>query len=353
MKNRRFVLFAALLLLQCSYAFAGQPPAILPASFSGWQKNAVGAKSGTDPVLADPVDAAVLREYRFSDAELATYGRDDRTMQVKAVRFSDATGAYGAFTFYQQPQMRSEKIGDQGASNNRRILFYRGNVLVDVLLDRVTAMSAADLRTLAAALPQVQGESAAPPNLDSNLPRHGLIPHTERFIRGPVAMERLGVSVPAALVDFNMSPEMLLAQYASSWGEGNLLLIDYPTHQIAMEKIRAIQAASLPGGPYYFKRTGPIVAIVSGNIPGDEAQTLLASVNWDANVTITQSTKPDFRNNVFSMLSGIIMLIGAILLLALIFGFAFGGFRLLAKKFFPNKVFDRPEDMEIIRLNLK
>ena len=46
-------------------------------------------------------------------------------------------------------------------------------------------------------------------------------------------------------------------------------------------------------------------------------------------------------------------LIGAILLVALIFGFAFGGIRIVAKRLFPNRVFDRPEDVEIIRLNLK
>jgi hypothetical protein len=38
---------------------------------------------------------------------------------------------------------------------------------------------------------------------------------------------------------------------------------------------------------------------------------------------------------------------------ALVFGFAFGGIRILAAKLFPGKVFDRPEQVEIIQLNLK
>ena len=33
-------------------------------------------------------------------------------------------------------------------------------------------------------------------------------------------------------------------------------------------------------------------------------------------------------------------------------GLAFGGFRLAMKRVFPNKVFDRPEQMEIIALHL-
>jgi hypothetical protein len=34
-------------------------------------------------------------------------------------------------------------------------------------------------------------------------------------------------------------------------------------------------------------------------------------------------------------------------------GIAFGGVRILLRKWFPNKVIDRPEDVEFIRLDLK
>ena len=53
------------------------------------------------------------------------------------------------------------------------------------------------------------------------------------------------------------------------------------------------------------------------------------------------------------LIVGVFVLIGFIGVLALILGFAFGGARVLAKKIFPNRVFDRPEDVEIIRLNLE
>ena len=352
MKNCFSILLWTLLFTSCCYA-ATKEATLLPSSFNGWQKDASTAKTGADPAIADQADAAVLKEYGFSDAELATYTRDDRKMQVKAARFSDVSGAYGAFTYYQQPRMRSEQIGDEGASNNLRILFYRSNVLVDVLLDRVTAMSAGDLRALADALPGVQGRLSVLPDVPGRLPQKLLISHSAHYITGPVAMEHLGAAIPAALVDFDKSPELAMGKYRSTWGEANLLLIDYPTPQIAMERERAMQAASLPGGPFYFKRTGPIVAIVNGNIPEDEAQSLLGSVNWDANVTMTQPTRLDPKNNVGNLIIGIFVLIGFIVILALIFGFAFGGVRLLAKKLFPDKVFDRPEDVEIIRLDLK
>lgn len=352
MKNRFFILIFGLICSALALSASPQPAAILPPSFNGWEK-AAGAKTETEPATADPAGADVLKEYGFSDVELATYTRDDRRMEVKAARFKNASGTFGAFTFYQQPQMHTEKIGDEGASNGVRILFYRGNILVDVLLDRVTAMSASDLRALADALPPIHGDLASLPTLTGNLPRRSYIAHTDRYVVGPVAMERLGAPIPAMLVDFGMSPELAMARYSSTWGEANLTLIGYPTPQIATEKLHAFQTASLPGGPFYFRRSGPIVVIVNGNVPEDEARSLLASVNYDANVTITQATRLDPHNNVGNLIVGVFVLIGLILLLALIFGFAFGGVRILAKKLFPNRVFDRPEDVEIIRLNLK
>jgi len=326
---------------------------VLPDAFNGWQLEKQTVKTGNDAAAVDAADSAVLKEYGFSGFESATYTRNGRKMQVKVAHFNDASGAYGAFTFYVQPQMQTEKLGDQGASNNNRILFYRGNLLVDVGLEQVTAMSAADLRALAESLPRPKGTNSALPVLPTNLPKQSYVSHTAHYVLGPVALGRLGVPLPASLVDFSMSPEVAFARYRSSNGEATLTLIAYPTPQIATERLKAMQAASIPGGPFYFKRTGPIVAAVNGNIPESEAQSLLASVNYDADVTWNQPTKLNPRDNIGNLIVGIFMLIGVLLLVSLILGFAFGGVRVIAKKLFPDKFFDRPEDVEIIQLNLK
>jgi hypothetical protein len=332
---------------------ARQDSTLLPATFDGWQEEKSSLKAGSDPASADATDAPVLKENGFADFESANYSRNGRQMQIKAARFNDASGAYGAFTYYRQPQMQSENIGDAGVSNNRRILFYRGNILVDATLDQVTAMSAADLRALAEALPRPKGNTSALPTLPLNVPKQSLVKNTARYIVGPVALERQGVPIPAALVNFNVSPEVEFANYRSSNGSANLTLIEYPTPQIAGERLKAFQSAGLAGGPFYFKRSGPLLAAVNGNIPESEAQSLLASVNYDADVTWNQPTKPNPRDNIGGILVAIITLIGLILLVALILGFAFGGVRIIAKKFYPDRFFDKPEDVEIIQLDLK
>ena len=349
----RYVLLAVCL---ASVAF-GQPktaePSFLPHSFSGWQVQAPSIKANSDPATVDPADSQILKEYGFTDSESATYSRNGRKMQIKAARFNDASGAFGAFTYYVQPQMRIETIGDAGASNNSRILFYKGNILVDVTLDDVTAMSGADLRTLAEALPRPKGNIAVLPVLPRNLPAQSKLPNTTRYVVGPEALTRLGVPIPAQLIDFSKSPEIVTAKYRTSAGEGSMTIVGYPTPQIARDRIAAMQGASLGGGPFFFKRSGPYVAAVNGSIPSDEAQALLASVNYDADVTWNQPTKMKPGEDRAGFVVALILLCVLAVLGALVFGFAFGGIRLLIAKLYPNKVFNRPESVDIIRLDLK
>ena len=346
-------LFTVACLLLSSVLTYAKTPDVLPASFNGWQLDKASIKSGSDPASIDGADAAVLKEYGFVDFESASYARNGRKMQIKAARFSDATGAFGAFTYYVQPQMQVEKIGDQGASSNSRILFFKGNLLVDVAVEHLSAMSGADLRALADALPRPKDNTGKLPALPGNLPSQSLLRNSSRYILGPEAMSRLGGLIPAQLIDFSKSPELAIGRYRTSQGEASVTLISYPTPQIARERMEAMQAAPLSGGPFYFKRSGPYVVAVSGNIPGDEAQSLLASVNYDADVTLLQPTKPKPVEDRAGFIAALVLLCVITVLGAFVFGFVFGGIRVLANRFFPNRVFSRTESAEIIRLNLK
>ncbi|MGA7906027.1 MAG: DUF6599 family protein, partial [Candidatus Sulfotelmatobacter sp.] len=93
-----------------------QAQSLLPAQFGGWQRRGT-LQASKDAAAADPANAAVLKEYGFTDLETCSYTRDDgRTLKIRAARFADASGAFGAYTFYLQPEMAREEIGDQGAS---------------------------------------------------------------------------------------------------------------------------------------------------------------------------------------------------------------------------------------------
>src|ERR1043166_6535250 len=342
-----------LLLATVASAQSKAPAGPLPQTFSGWRIDSKSVKASKDPAAADATDAPVLKEYGFTDVESATYSRNDRKMQIKAARFSDATGAFGAFTYYVQPQMQVEKIGDRAPSSNTRILFFKGNILVDATIEHLSAMSGADLRSLADALPRLTNENGKLPTLPANLPAQSLERNTSRYIIGPEALARLGAPIPAQLIDFSKSPEVATGKYRTSQGEASVTLVSYPTPQIARERMDAMQAAALSGGPFYFKRTGTYVVAVNGRIPTDEARALLASVNSDADVIQLQPTKPRPAEDRAGFIFALVMLCVIAVLAALIFGFVFGGIRILANRMFPNRFFGRPESAEIIRLDLR
>jgi hypothetical protein len=326
---------------------------LLPHQFGGWHLSSP-ARASSDPAVADPVNAAVLKEYGFDSFEAATYVRDDgRKLALKAARFADTSGAYGAFTFYKTPLMLVEKIGDQAGSLNERVLFYHGNILVDAVFQRLSAMSAAELRELAGDLPLAAGSTQSLPGLPAYLPSQAYVKNSAKYVLGPTTLERVGAPLPSQLVDFNAGAEIVLGKYASSGGEATLMLISYPTPQIAGDHLRKILTAQAQAGSTTVsKRTGPIVVVVSGALSQSEAKSLLAAVNYEADVTWNENTYFDKRNNIGNLVWNALVLCGILMAFALVVGIAFGGLRVLVQRIIPEKVFHREEQMDFISLQL-
>jgi hypothetical protein len=379
-------IFFVICALSCAAAFAAEPPApaavsptsvsaipILPTEFAGWQVKGAVARSA-DPAAADEANAPVLKEYSFQRLEKAAYTRDDgRNLVIKAAVFADASGAYGAFTYYYSDEMGQETIGGQAAFLNNRVLFYQGNVLVDAVFDRMSVMSAAQLRELAGLLPQAEGNKGNPPSLPTYLPKRAFgknfEKNTTKYILGPVTLDRIGSPLPGSMVDFKSGAEVVMGRYAAAAGDSTLMLIEYPTPQIAAERLRQIDASvdvshrvtqQQPGvasmvdvGPFFDTRTGPILVIAAGPLSKSEARSLMSSISYEADVTWNENTYVSKKDNLANFLFNAIVLCGIVVGLALVAGIAFGGLRVIVKRLFPDSVFDRREAMEIISLHLE
>jgi hypothetical protein len=324
-----------------------------------------------DPAVADAVNVPVLKEYGFVRLERAAYTRDDgRNLTIRAMVFEDTSGAYGAFTYYDSPDMEEETIGERGAFQNNRVLFYQGNVLVDAVFDRTSVMSASQLRQLAGLLPQPESGKRNAPSLPEYLPKRisdsspALERSTTKYVLGPVTLDRVGSPLAAGVVDFTSGAEVVMAKYAANAGDSTLMLVEYPTPQIAAERLRQIDAAhkitqQQPGvapivdvGPFFDARTGPIIVVAAGPLSQSEARSLMAAISYEADVTWNENTYVSKKDNLANFLFNAIILCGIVVGLALVAGVAFGGLRVLVKRLFPDSVFDRPEAVEFISLHL-
>lgn len=350
---KQFLKSILLITLLGVVACAASGENILPKSFAGWTQSRE-ITTATRPEQVDAAYPAVLDEYGFTGSETATYTRPDgRTLTLKAARFKDATGAYGAFTFYRDPLMKEERIGTKSASANERILFFRSNVLVDAKFDHVTGMSAAELRELAGMLPEAPASAANLPNLPEYLPKQEAVESSAKYILGPQTLAATKTPLSAELVDFATEPEILTQRYSTADGPLTLMLVQYPTPQIAIERLRAFQASSDSGSAFVARRTGSIVVVENGNVGNSEAKALLNSVNYEAEVTWNEATSLSKRDNIGNLLVAVFGLIGILLVFGLIFGVFFGGIRLLLTRYFPGTVFDLPENVEILQLHLR
>ena len=336
---------------------------ILPEDFAGWHTGDI--RRSQDASVADSTDVALLKECGFTAFESATFTRDGRTLQVKAARFADVSGTLAAFAAYREPPMQRESIGDQAASFNERILFSRGNVLVQARFEKLTAMSASELRELANELPLPTGNAAIPPKLVNYLPQRGIVENSARYVLGPVGLKKAGGSLSPDLVDFGVDAEVVLGRYITAEGMATLVIVNYPTNEIATDRLRHIDtehqtaASSDRNGPpvvqvgeLFARRSGPLVAVVSGAISKNEARSLLGSVNYQADVTWNENTFFHKFDNPNILIFNVFLLAFVMAGLAIVAGITFGGIRVALNRFWPGHRFAQPEGDGFISLGL-
>lgn len=340
---------------------------LLPDAFAGWVIQGA-AENVTDPAKADGANAQALREYQFTHALLATYKREGETLTVHALGFLDASGAFGAFSFYRKDNWPKADIGTGAASNGNRVVFWVGNTVVDATFSEVGPMSAGELRELAKQIPVPQGNRAMAPPILLNLPKTALDKQTMHYALGVTSYVGAGGVLPPEMVGFDRGAETVTASYGLSTNTATLTLIDYPTPQMASQqeaRFRDYLKAGSHAQPAFPKplmdsdqaslevrRSGPLVAIVSGDAIPDESHKLLESVNFQEElVNIPQPTESEV-NKTGRLLMGIASLVIIGSAAAILLGLFLGGGRALWRVAH-GKPASSVYEAEFIQLNLQ
>jgi hypothetical protein len=324
----RILALSALLVSTLAFAAPGpqsaQPGALLPQAFAGWTQTP--AKDATPSPSTE--EAAVMQEYGLAQRQSGSYGKDNSELMVRAWRFKDATGAYGAFTSIRQAGMHPETLGHEGGSAGDHFIFWNGATVIDASFAHPASDERSAMIALAAQIPSVGGAAGIPPTLPHYLPTAQLDASSVKYAIGPAGYARMGAQLPATAVDFGLDTEVVSAQYGP---KGRLLLLLYPTPQIAGAHLKTIDAIAKASG-FSTKRAGPLVAIVSGSASAQKAQQLLAAVHFDDFVTINhpEGYVPE-TVKLYRLLTGITMMVVILVCTALVLGIFFGGGRALVR----------------------
>ncbi len=299
-----------LLLLSAALAHA----AIFPDQIGAFKKGPPKTVSAPDLDLYD--------EYGIQAREQAEYASPDKRFIATGWRFHDATGAMAMFEARRPPGATPSQVSKLAVSTSDGVIFAYGNYLFQLT---GAVPDEAELNQIYSQLPLF--ENSPLPLLIDALPPSGLIPNSERYILGPVSLQRFEPRIAPSLAAFHLGAEAQLGQYQTPQGKLTLVVFEYPTPNMARERLEELQ--KIPGA--VAKRVGSLVAITIQPPDADAAERLLAQVRYNANVTLNE-VPPVSAKQVGGMLTSIIALAGVILGMCLVAGIGFGAFRVILRK---------------------
>jgi hypothetical protein len=286
-----------------------------------------------------------------------TYAQDNQTLQALLEKAPDPSSAYGLLTFYQDESMKPVKGMRLAVIGSTQALMARGTFFVRVM--RPTKMSEEDFRsaliTIAGASPSADAMALLPPSL----PVKGIVPCSQKYVLGPIALHEAIPSLPAGLVGFRQGAEVQSAEYQSNGRRLTLIFISYPTYSIARERYAALEQGldinqKTAAGTIYGKLLKSYVLLVQGAQSKEVAQTLMGRLTVQQVVSWDQPPpgKP-VTVQMFHLIVGNIMLVLFLVGLAVLAGILLFVSRIVAGRLFPQSDWARGYENSIIRLNLK
>ena len=288
--------------------------------------------------------AAAIKRYGLIGATMQDWSSTEGNVRLTLYEMVDPSSAYGLFTLERdidQPGFAAVALGSEGFRISNRSSFWQSKYVVRL---EGEARSAESLGR--AVSENILGRSTKPP-VSSHLPPNNLVQGSEQYILHPEGIDR-DLQLETSTLGFDDSVEVATATYRVNSKSVHLVLLLYPTQQIA-RKYADRWDANDSGSSAFRKRTGPLFALVRGTRDAALAEQVLAPVNYESQVTWNEP-RPDI--GIGEVIITIFTFIGLALIFTLVAGMSFGGLRIFVKARYPNQVFDRAQDMEIIQLKL-
>jgi len=302
-----------------------------------------------------PHDSAIIIEYGFVKLTKAQLIHPEQNpLTIAIYEMLDSAAAYGLFTYLRPPTAESlTGIGSTGAATAREISFHQSKYYVVLSSETAGTPAQSDMLQVARTISKSLANDFSIPMVASKLPTENRVPRSEKFLMGAEALSHLlplGDKDPFGL---STGAEAAMAKYEQAGGENaTLLLIHYPTQQLARRMLEAgyrQYSSRYPSQTAFYKRDGPMVVLVLASNSPELATTLLEKVSYVSMVSWDPKVEPP---SIGQVMINIFIFCGVMLGITFLAGFTFGIARIVIKRFFPGKIFDRPETMEVIRLHL-
>src|SRR5882672_11299330 len=223
--------------------------------------------------------ASDLRTLGLSDVTVQSWQSPSGRVRAALFQFIDFGAAYSFFTNQRTIQggiPSSFSAGAESFQDRNFSYFWQANYMV-----RLNGDSRA-IENLAEVLSRdILGRSQRPA-ISNRLPSANLIPGSEEYILDAANIRKVEGVNPSEL-GFDVSAEAATADYRINGRTVRLLLLLYPTQQIAKKFADQMNAAT-PNLAASRRRVGPLLAIVSGTSDTSTVESLLSQVHYASNV---------------------------------------------------------------------
>jgi len=322
----KFILAALSLSLLPLAASAG----ILPDQIGAYHRTA-----SSKPALGDQ---AVWNDYGLKNSETANYENGATKFTATAWQLQDTTASLAAFDWQRPADAKPAKLATLAAETGTSLIVVHGQYLV--FFDGYKP-AADELQAVWNGLKNL--DSTQLPVLPSYLPSAHLVANSERYVVGPASLAKFYPVISSTVAGFHFGAEAQTGVFHSPKGDMTVAIFNYPTPQIAMDKVSDFQ--KVPAA--LVKRSGPFVAVAVAPADPEMAEELLSDVRYQAQITRDEYV-PTKRDNMGDLLLNICILIGILLGFALLSGLLFGGLKYLTRAFRKG-----PEPEPMITLHLE
>jgi hypothetical protein len=335
---------------------------ILPSAFGPWHSVANSGAPAPAAAGAPAMMDGIRQEYGQLSQEEIWYAKTDASghapteLQVICYHLKDPSGAYGLYSFFRDAGMTPSDLTEHASVSDSHALILVGNLIL-VIQDNSAPLQKKDLKALVAAV-QPHAEEGALPTLPFYLPEAHRLDASDKYVLGPQALEQVFPFKIGNLVGFQHSAEAEVARYRLGGRDEVLLIVGFPTDQLAAAQLSELQkfgnvngAGSSSGPALYAKRSARLLAVVAGATSQAEANTLLNQIQMETERSWNEPV-PKHEPPIELMIEGSIVGALTICVFALVAGLSFGGVRLVVKRVAPGKIFDRNASLQVLQLGL-
>lgn len=314
----------------------------------------------TDPAAIDPNELDILNEYGFVKYLSRIYTTPQGTVQTTVHVMKDFKAAFGLYTHLKMPGGKNAHIGDGSIGTADEIVFWQSNYCVRIKSQssRIQAIQQKIAKTLSQQIPH----HSEVPVLVTYLPETGLLSKSVHYFLGFNGFHRYTDTITDdEALGFKNNAEAIVADYKVDRRNGKIFLLGYPNHPLAIQHFKALEEYLTPpktAGKVYTKRSGVIVAILSGDFDQATADKLLGeityadSVRWvyDKRGLLGRTSASYTAMPILHSVVNSIIFTGLLCIISLSTGVLVGGARFYSRRFR-----ERPReesDPVMIRLNL-